>query len=60
MVTSGEDHTLPSLPVAERPGYEFRGWFVKGGTVPVTEQTGFTEDTVLVAKWRQTSDDAPL
>jgi uncharacterized repeat protein (TIGR02543 family) len=46
------DHTLADLPVPEKDGYEFRGWYTKetGGEL-ITTSTVFNEDTTVYAHW---------
>jgi len=40
---------LDTLPVVEREGYDFAGWF--DGETEVTAETEYTDDVQLTAKW---------
>lgn len=50
-ITVPEDKPLGELPVLEKEGQEFLGWFREDGT-PVQKETIPEEDMVLAAKWR--------
>lgn len=43
------------LPVPERPGYVFSGWYTASGVKLSGERAAFTEDTTLYAKWTRNS-----
>ena len=45
------DGALSSLPTPTRSGYTFLGWYTEDGT-QVGEDTVFTQDTTLTARWQ--------
>ena len=48
---------LVNLPVPNREGYRFDGWYTADGTDKVTSATVFTQDCVLYAKWIPEEDE---
>jgi len=50
----GEPASLGILPVPERDGYMFRGWYTKPvGGIKVTESTLITESVTYYAHWKK-------
>ena len=45
------DDTYGELPVPERTGYTFKGWFIKNELITAESLVAITVDTDLVAKW---------
>ena len=55
---------IGTLPVPERSGYTFKGWFAASGTRPVEEGCLLMADVTLYAQWivnePNTPDDSPV
>ncbi|RKJ76154.1 hypothetical protein D7X33_15360 [Butyricicoccus sp. 1XD8-22] len=58
---TGSDGKLSDIPVPARSGYTFEGWYTElsGGT-RITENTTFTQDTIVYAHWTYKGNDSNL
>ncbi len=50
-----EEYKSTGLPVLEKYGYTFAGWYKKNSTEEVTATTKFSEDTIVEARWEVNS-----
>jgi len=54
MMTDGANSPISNLPIPQRIGYNFNGWFTAAeGGARITDRTAFTANTTVYAQWTE-------